>query len=296
MKKLHRVLVGVDFSDPARAAFEHALALSRANDAELTVVHAVPADQQFRWHGSERAVLMRSLREAAHAAGVRIKESVQHGNPAAVILLHARARQADLIVLGTSARTGLDRLRFGSVAETVAFDATQPVLVVPPASTANGAAPSLANVLVAVDLGEDSREAVERALAISTDKGRVTVLHVIRGTPPESAPRYMYYLMAPEYQRQLSRDAWRRMQEIVPRHVRAERQVHVRVVAGDPATAIARVAGEVDAGVVLMGTGGRSAIGRLVFGSTAARLIRTAQRPVLLMPPALRQAQLPLAA
>jgi nucleotide-binding universal stress UspA family protein len=50
MNQISRILCAVDFSRPAHAAFEHALALSRARNAELTVVHAVPKDQPFRWH------------------------------------------------------------------------------------------------------------------------------------------------------------------------------------------------------------------------------------------------------
>ena len=59
MTKLHRVLTAVDFSEPARAAFDHALALSRLHDAELMVVHAVPTDRPFRWHARERIALDR---------------------------------------------------------------------------------------------------------------------------------------------------------------------------------------------------------------------------------------------
>ena len=112
MTKLHRVLAAVDFSEPARAAFDHALALSRLHDAELTVVHAVPTDRPFRWHARERIALIGSLRDAAQTAGVRFKVSVQHGDPAGVILLHASARRADLIVLGTQRAIGLRSLPF----------------------------------------------------------------------------------------------------------------------------------------------------------------------------------------
>ena len=155
MTKLHRVLAAVDFSEPARAAFDHALALSRLHDAELMVVHAVPTDRTIQLARSRADRLIGSLRDAAQAAGVRFKVSVQHGDPAGVILLHANARRADLIVLGSSERSGFDRFRFGSVAETVAREATQPVLVVPAAAgkAADSTTP-FKNILVAVDFGE----------------------------------------------------------------------------------------------------------------------------------------------
>ena len=51
----------------------------------------------------------------------------------AISLLRGRlqATRPDVIVLGTHQRSGFERLRLGSVAETVTLQATQPVLMVP---------------------------------------------------------------------------------------------------------------------------------------------------------------------
>ena len=285
MSKLRRVLAAVDFSEPARAAFDHALSLSRLHDAELIVVHAVPTDRQFNWHARERIALIAALRHAAQTAGVRFTVSVQHGDPAGVILLHATSRGADLIVLGSSTRSGFDRFRFGSVAETIAREATQPVLVVPAA--AGGIIDSTTpfkNILVAVDFGEGSSAAVERALSMANGESRVTLVHVVRDVPYERSFRYPYHLMEPEYQRNLARVAWRRIAALVPADATTARRVHARVVTGEPTAEISRVAAEVDADLTLMGVTARGAIGRLIMGSTAARVIRTSGRPVLAMP------------
>jgi nucleotide-binding universal stress UspA family protein len=285
MTKLHHVLAAVDFSEPARAAFDHALALSRMHDAELTVVHAVPTDRPFRWHARERIALVGSLRDAANTAGVRFKVSIQQGDPAGVILLHAGARKPDLIVLGTSERSGFDRFRFGSVAETVALGATQPVLVVPAPRKAADPATPFKNILVAVDFSEGSSEAVERALSMANGNSRVTVVHVVRGMPPGFASRRLSHRMETEYQGHLVRDARRRIPETVPANASASRRVDTRVVTGDPSSEIARVAAEVDADLILVGVTPRGLLGRLIHGSTAARVIRTAGAPVLTLPP-----------
>ena len=291
MLKLHRVLAAVDFSEPARAAFDQALALSRMHDAELLVVHAVPTDRTFNWHARERIALVESLRDEMHTAGVRGKVSVQQGDPAGVILLHATARQADLIVLGTTERSSLDRLRFGSVAETVVLEATQPVLVVPPASgkSADSTTP-FKNILVAVDFSEGSRAAVERALSMAKGNSRVTVVHVVRGVPLGYASRRLSHRMESEYQRHLVRDAWRRIPEIVPANARASSRLHARVVTGDPSLEISRVATEVDADLILVGVTAPGVLGRIFGSSTVARVIRSAGRPVLAIPDAVSQA------
>jgi nucleotide-binding universal stress UspA family protein len=280
-------MTAVDFSEPARAAFDYALGLSRANAAELTVVHAVPTDRSFRWDALQRIALVAALRRAAEAAGVRLKVSVQNGDPAGVILLHARARRPDLIVLGTNERSGLARLRLGSVAEAVALRAEQPVLIVPASATEKADDPSFSSILVAVDFSAGSIASVEMALSIANKNSRVTLAHVVPGVTPATASRYMYRLMEPEYQRLLARDAWRRMPELMPAN--AKTKVHARVVTGDAATEIGRVASEVNADLIIVGVTPRGAIGRRIFGSTAARIIRIAGRPVLAIPGLVRE-------
>ena len=287
MKQLRRVMTAVDFSEPARAAFDYALGLSRANAAELTVVHAVPTDRSFRWDALQRIALVAALRRAAEAAGVRLKVSVQNGDPAGVILLHARARRPDLIVLGTNELSGLARLRLGSVAEAVALRAEQPVLIVPASATEKADDPSFSSILVAVDFSAGSIASVEMALSIANKNSRVTLAHVVPGVTPATASRYMYRLMEPEYQRLLARDAWRRMPELMPAN--AKTKVHARVVTGDAATETGRVASEVNADLIIVGVTPRGAIGRRIFGSTAARIIRIAGRPVLAIPGLVRE-------
>jgi nucleotide-binding universal stress UspA family protein len=283
--KLRRILAAVDFSETARAAFDRALALSRLHRAELLVVHAVPKDRPFSWGARERVALIGSLRHAAATATVDFKVSIQHGDAAGVILLHAKAREADLIVLGNSQRSGLDRLRVGSVAETVSREATTPVLVVPSASSAAGASmPPFKNILAAVDLGDGSRETVESALGMAGATSDVTVVHVIPGAPLGFASRRLSHRMEADYQRHLVRDAWQKISEMIPTNARSSRNVRVRVVTGDRSIEIPRIAAEIGADVILLGVTARGVIGRLLFGSTAARVIRTAARPVLAIP------------
>src|SRR5688572_27593527 len=122
--------------------------------------------------------LIAKLRRRAESSGVTFKVSVQHGDPAGVILLHARSRRPDLVVLGTHQRTGLDRLRTGSVAERVTLRATQPVLIVP-ARSAGRPVPSFDNIVVAVDFGAASKAALEQALVLTRGTSRrLTIVHV----------------------------------------------------------------------------------------------------------------------
>jgi nucleotide-binding universal stress UspA family protein len=291
MTQLSRILVAVDFSKPARTAFEQALALARAHHAELRVVHAVPVEKTFAWRAKARMALIAKLRRRAKPSGVTFDISVQHGDPAGVILLHARSKRPDLVVLGTHQRTAFERLRTGSVAERVSLGATQPVLVVP-ARRAHDAVRSFDNIVVAVDFGKASKAALDQALALmSGTSRRLTIVHVTPGPSstavlPYSAgvPPYLYRFGVAEYQRLLTDNAWQRLNNSIRLEVREATQVRARVVTGNAATEIGRIASEIDADLIVLGVGRRSAIARTIFGSTAARVMSVSDRPILAVP------------
>lgn len=285
MDKHLRILAAVDYSDAARAAFAHALALGRqAPGAELRVVHAVPATDRFGWRGSERAALLAGLREDAARAGVAFSARVQHGDAADTILLHARAWQPDLIVMGTDQPAGWRRLRAGSVAEHVALAAGQPVLTVPRGLPVD-AAPRLDRILVAVDFSAASTRAIEHALALAAAAGsRISLVHVVPGFTGGRVPRNLYRFGAVEYQRALTADAWRRLQEAVRPGDPARGAVHARVMTGDPGENIMRAAAEMQAGLIVVGVANRGWLSRTLRSATASQLVRAVPVPLLTVP------------
>jgi len=100
-EKITRVLVAVDLNDTRQPAFERALPLARSHGAELYLLHAVPAARPYSWYAAERLERMTALRDRAIATGVAVQTAEQHGDPAGIILMHAEALNADLIVMGT---------------------------------------------------------------------------------------------------------------------------------------------------------------------------------------------------
>ena len=287
MIQLSRILCAVDFSRPARAAFARALALSREHNAELTVVQAVPVTESFGLRGRARMTHIAALRHAAEAAGVSLRVSVQHGDPAGVIVLHATARAFDLVIVGTHQRVGMGRLREGSVAERVVQRVTSPVLIVPAAENDGGkvTVPSFGRVVCATDFESASTAALDMALPIAQKAGgRLTLVHVIKGVSPESTARYTLRSRVPEYHRFLAEDAWRRLQEAIPFEARQSGSVHARVVTGTPSDEIVRIADEARADLIVLGVTSRGAIGRRLIGSTAARVMRRAGCAVLAVP------------
>jgi nucleotide-binding universal stress UspA family protein len=143
--KVRRILHPSDFSPASRAAFAKAVAMAKADRAELMVAHvlAFPTpilsdgyvspkfyDDLTRSMRAEGEKQLDKLVVKAKAGGVRARGLLLEGMPADAINRAARSKRADVIVIGTHGRTGLARLFMGSVAERVVGGAPCPVLTV----------------------------------------------------------------------------------------------------------------------------------------------------------------------
>ena len=127
------ILHPTDFSGISRPAFKKAIELAKRDRAMLELLHVitpvipVPGGQVPRSTYKELDAAattsahrsMEELVEQARAAGVKTTVTIVEGRPADRIVRAARARHADLIVIGTHGRTGLSRFLLGSVATRV---------------------------------------------------------------------------------------------------------------------------------------------------------------------------------
>jgi nucleotide-binding universal stress UspA family protein len=143
-----KILVAVDGSPASDAALEKAVALSGQTRAALRIVHVVESPYAYpdllsgeamvdlsglgqAWRDAGRRVLDRAV-AVARKAGVEAEAALLEGEErvSGLIAEEARRAKADLIVVGTHGRRGLDRLLLGSVAEGVARSASTSVLLV----------------------------------------------------------------------------------------------------------------------------------------------------------------------
>jgi nucleotide-binding universal stress UspA family protein len=283
VNQLSRVLAAIDFSKPARSAFEYALALSKHHGAELVVVQAVPPDQPFGWHARDRQALTAKLRQRAEQSNVEFTDRVQTGDPAEIILLHARSLRPDVIVLGTHQRRAIDRLRMGSVAERVVAKATVPVLLVPRGLQTRTIKP-FDHVAVAIDFRPSTNRSVEQALALASEPAdRITLLHVVSRSSSR-VPSHLYGYGIVESDDPVIRDARHRLQLAVPVKHQTPTAIDTRVVVGTTATEIGRAVDSIGADLLIVGVPKRGVVSRALFGTTAARLLRTLRVPLLAVP------------
>ena len=142
MTRLRRILFASDLSKASAKAFAAAQVLAKTSRASLTILHvltpltpvtpgrAVELERLNRDMQLEGQRQLATLTSQAKAAGVRAASLMTEGEPARQIVRVARAKRADLIVVGTHGRTGLDKFLLGSVAQRVVTTAPCPVMTV----------------------------------------------------------------------------------------------------------------------------------------------------------------------
>ncbi len=144
MKPFQRIIVATDLSSTSEPALEEAIALAKENGAALFIAHAYQppgvADAQLvasgiyeEWNRTIRTEVearLRGLVESAAREGVPAEPLVLVGEPYEAIAEAARARGADLVVMGTHGRKGVSRFFLGSVASRVISTAPCPVMTV----------------------------------------------------------------------------------------------------------------------------------------------------------------------
>jgi nucleotide-binding universal stress UspA family protein len=145
-----KVLLAVDDSGFSAAAARAVVKQFRAEDTEVCVLHAfqwqrvIPSCFAFargdtygaqfcstvKQAREQAAALVASMAGVLRASGFRASTAVVEGDPLLAILGRAAEWGADLIVLGSHRRSGLDRVLFGSVSEKVAHRAACSVEIV----------------------------------------------------------------------------------------------------------------------------------------------------------------------
>jgi hypothetical protein len=139
------IVVATDGSRYSVAAASEAVGLAKRNGSALTVISVVPSElmtvMDLDFTVNQRELLAekemreaeknaRAVKEAAQKEGLAPKAFVLSGKPADTIIESAKDANADLIVVGSHGRTGLEKLLMGSVAERVVVLASCAVLVV----------------------------------------------------------------------------------------------------------------------------------------------------------------------
>jgi nucleotide-binding universal stress UspA family protein len=134
-----RVLLATDGSKFSQAATKAILTQYQPKQTEVRVLNVVDLPlliptlyaAEFRQESLDQAEeLVRETEQQLAKAGYKVQTEVEEGDPKAKIVEDAARWHADLIMLGSHGRTGLDRFLMGSVSDAVARHAPCSVHIV----------------------------------------------------------------------------------------------------------------------------------------------------------------------
>lgn len=272
------ILVPLDGTASAATALPLARTFAHATDASLVLIRIVPEGDP----SGEAERYVRSVAEELQDETIR--SVVRHGTPAHELVRAVRDESADLIVMATHGRVGLQRALLGSVAEHVVKHSPVPVALVRPGGKR---VTRLQTLVVPTDGTAGAAYALGAAVGLARSTGaRLTLVEAV-----EPYPLWLYggdFGIAPTYvDPSWDDDALRAAQtylsSVVARLKRAELDVQGTVRMGGAVDSIEAVADEVDADLVVMSTHAYTGPARALLGSTADAIVRTAKRPVLLV-------------
>jgi nucleotide-binding universal stress UspA family protein len=288
---IKNILCPIDRSPSSLQAFGYAIALARQQGARLTLLEVIEA---VRPTGSRRgpeddgvpddtrAALEQDLRRvltARRASDVPVKIVMRAGNVVQEILAQAEAGRADLVVIGSHGRGGVQRLVLGSVAEKVLRLATCPVLTVRCGVRVRRRTRSLfGTILCATDFSAAANRGVGYAKRLAKEtNARLVVMHAVEwpfGDGVTSGP-------VAELRESVESRARDELVRLLPRSSADGPGAQAVVTHGKASAAIVELARARAVDLIVMGVSGRGAINVAILGSTTHHVIREGTWPVL---------------
>lgn len=301
---LRSLLVPLDGTRFSERALPLAEGIAQATGASLHLAHVhVPhppeellGSPHFQWEGGdldeydrhdcrdECAYLDEVARRVMTGSTTKVDTALLHGEIQESLTDYAARVKADVVVLTTHCRRGLERAWKGSIADALVRAGDLPVLAIHPDQAESAEPLSVKNVLVPLDGSGTAESILPYALEMAQAfQARVTLLQVVSAGFPGPAGT------APP----LFEQSARALQEgeeylgLIYRRVRRRGlDADTMVIAhAHPGQAIVDVAREVGADVIAMATHGYSGVKRVLLGSITGEVLRTCGRPVLIKTP-----------
>jgi nucleotide-binding universal stress UspA family protein len=278
-KRFERILLATDGSDASQAAVDATIAIAKSPTAKVRVAHVWNLEVHHR-HGfwdvemrNEAEKLVDVTVEKLLKAGVIAEREIDRADSkhvAAAIALSARTFNADLVVLGSRGLTDWQAMTRHSVSHELLCAVDCPVLMV---RGRQGSAPTrVAKIVLAIAGGDDLAPAARAAEAVAGPDASVMVVHVAQAIV--GVQGFAYVESDDEIRKTMAQaselltDAKVKVQGVVAHE-------------GPVAKAVAEIAAEWNADLIVVGSSRMSDIGSLFLGSVSHDLLHMTDRPVL---------------
>lgn len=285
MVEIRKILCPIDFFPASLAAAKQASTLAVRYDARLILLHVIEpvapwADRiPLKTRGIIEAITEKSLSELKKVANlpplgkVRPEVVVQTGLVDVVIESTVRGQGVDFVVMGTHGRR-IERYFLGSTTERFLRKLSVPLLTI--RQVPSSRVQTIRHIMVTTDFGEGSSRAIEYGWSLATKyEAKMTLIHVLNDVQADVAGIYREHLL---------RGIEGQLESLLPSGARSK--CAIRVLIGRPFRRILSMVENERINLIVMNIHKKTAVERLSIGSTAEKIIRAANVPVLAVPSA----------
>ncbi len=294
------ILVPLDGSVLAEAVLPYVRLLAGKPGGRVTLLHLIERAAPQTVHGAHHlrtvadaeeylAGVARDLAESGVTVETHI-DTNEGGDTPNRIESHATEWRVDLVALCVHGRSGLGRLFFGSIAQSVLGAGVAPVLLViaPGKGVTAASAPTLDHLFVPLDGTPEAEVALPLVVEIARERGstiHLTLVVPTRDTVSGSmggAARFSPTATA-VFLTQTAQDAEGYLNEKVAQLRIAGVAVQAEVQRGDPATGVLAAAKRIPADLTAVASHGRSGLEGAWMGSVGNTVLARAAGPFLLV-------------
>jgi nucleotide-binding universal stress UspA family protein len=281
-------LIPVDGSAPAKRAAKYGLELAVRYDASVELLHVVKkgvlSDSTHRNKKKEQGEAI--LEEAAELdieGHPSIETHLVVGNPGKAITAHVTDRDIDFVVMGRHGRSGVGEHLFGTVAERVLRGSDAPVLTVPGDTVERETGRTYENILLTTDGSDVAEQAAPYGADIAKRTGATLHFLTVVDIKSEAGP-FDAGGVSEEYIERLEKRGQDALDRLVEQIDTTNIDIRSSLTKGTPSAEIDAYARENEIDLVVMASQGETNIISQRLGSTARRVLRTVEKPVLVIP------------
>lgn len=271
---MKKIIVPTDFSDQASQALKFAVDVASQSNGEILLVHVVDLPTINRTlldptkYVDDSIVKEASLRAQKgfdkliskySDSGIKIKTTVEFGNPSLATIKLIEDKKADLVVMGTKGATGLKEIFVGSNTEKIVRGSRVPVISIPKASKVE----AIKDIVFPNSLREEN-EALTLQVKALQNFFKAT-LHIVYVNTPATFKRDFETLAS--------------LKSYAKRYLFKNHEIHVYNDHSEQDGTM-NFATDIGADMIAMGTHGRHGLAHLFSGSIAEDVVNHVKCPI----------------
>lgn len=291
------ILIPYDGSEASTAALDHGVAIAGTYDATVHLLHVVNVGTEIAATEMDDGEVMDTLTDVgqevlseaatrAEEAGVAYEQDLHEGIPYEAIGEYANDRAIDLTVMGTAGRSGVREHLLGSTTDRVLRRTDAPVLIVPDADTVGTNRESYEHVLAPTDGSENAERAAPYGADIAQHAN--ATLHIVTVVDVQAeGGAFSVGGVSEEFIEQLEEQGHESVTQFANRVDQTDdTNLRKTVIQGSPHEALREYIDENEIDIVVIASQGTSSLASQHLGSVADRIIRSVDKPILVVPPA----------